>query len=65
MLPLIRQTLEGMEKVHPQVEEHYQKAYVQAWKEDPYTLGGNSWPAPGDAISMKYPSPPLPPSLLR
>lgn len=45
---VVQQTLEEMEKVHPEVEEHFQKAYVKAWSEDPFTQGGVSWPAPGD-----------------
>lgn len=46
---VVSRTLEQMKKVHPGLGEHFhQKAYVKAWSEDPYTLGGNSWPAPGD-----------------
>ena len=46
---VITKTLEGMKQVHPGVEEHFHgRAYVKAWSEDPFALGGNSWPAPGD-----------------
>lgn len=47
---LINKTLDGMEKVHPGVRGYYQKGndYVKAWSEDPYALGGPSWPGPGD-----------------
>ena len=47
---LIEQTLAGIEKVHPGIREHYTNSnYVKAWGEDPYALGGVSWPGPGDA----------------
>lgn len=46
---LIEQTLAGIEQVHPGIREHYTYSnYVKAWSEDPYALGGVSWPGPGD-----------------
>ena len=39
---------ENLEKVYPQVKGHFQKFYSKAWSEDPYALGGPSWPGPGD-----------------
>lgn len=45
---LIEQTLREMEKVHPGVQDHFKSGYVKAWGEDPYALGGPSWPAPGE-----------------
>ena len=40
-----------MSKVHPDSRQHIKKAYVKAWSEDPYALGGPSWPAPGDVTA--------------
>ena len=40
-----------MIKVYPNAPQHIQKAYVKAWSEDPYALGGPSWPAPGDVTA--------------
>lgn len=45
---VIDQTLRGMEKIFPEVTDNFQKGYVKAWSEDPFALGGPSWPAPGD-----------------
>lgn len=45
---LLNKTLEDMKKIHPNVEKYYQKGHVLAWSEDPYTMGGVSFPAPGD-----------------
>lgn len=45
---LLKQVVEDMKKVHPNLEGHYQKGNVKAWSEDPYALGAVSWPAPGD-----------------
>lgn len=45
---LINEVLQDMKKIHPRVEDHFQKGYVKAWGEDPYSLGGFSWPGPGD-----------------
>ena len=45
---LIEETLRHMEKVHPEIAEHYEGAVVVAWGEDPYALGHVSWPAPGE-----------------
>lgn len=45
---VIKKTLEEMQKIFPEVDENYQKGYVKAWSEDPFALGGPSWPAPGD-----------------
>jgi len=45
---LLKQVVQDMKKVHPNVDEHFQKGHVKAWSEDPYAQGANSWPAPGD-----------------
>ena len=48
---IIEQTLSGVEKVHSGVRKHHQDSYVKSWDEDPYALGGPSWPAPGDVTN--------------
>ncbi len=45
---LLKEVVQDMKKVHPNLEGHYQKGYVKAWSEDPYAMGAVSWPAPGD-----------------
>lgn len=54
---LIQKTLNGLDKVHPGIDDHYQNGsgYVKAWSEDPYALGGPSWPAPGEVTSYLKP----------
>lgn len=52
---LIEQILLEVEKVYPGAQNHYQKGYVKAWSEDPYALGGPSWPAPGDVTKYLKP----------
>lgn len=47
----IDQQLQEMGKVFPKVQEHFTEGYVKAWSEDPYALGGPSWPAPGDVTA--------------
>lgn len=47
----IKQQLQEMEKIHPGVQKHFTGGYVKSWSEDPYALGGPSWPAPGDVTS--------------
>lgn len=47
----VREIKREMEKVHPGTEEHFEKAYVKAWSEDPFSLGGPSWPAPGNVTA--------------
>lgn len=47
----IERQLEEMEKIHPGVREHFTDGYVKAWGDDPYALGGPSWPAPGDVTA--------------
>ena len=37
-----------MKKLFPEIEDHHEKTYIKAWGEDPYALGGPSFPAPGD-----------------
>ncbi|WP_372920337.1 flavin monoamine oxidase family protein [Salegentibacter sp.] len=39
--------LPEMKKIFPDIEEHHSGTYVKAWGEDPYALGGPSFPAPG------------------
>ncbi|HSP11216.1 MAG TPA: FAD-dependent oxidoreductase, partial [Salegentibacter sp.] len=40
--------LPEMKKIFPEIEAHHKKTYIKAWGEDPYALGGPSFPAPGD-----------------
>ncbi len=52
---LIERTLQGIDKVHPGVRKHHQNSYVKKWTEDPYALGGLSWPAPGEVTKYLEP----------
>lgn len=52
---LIERTLLGLDKVHPGVRKFYKDGYVKAWSEDPYALGGPSWPAPGEVTDYLEP----------
>jgi len=52
---LIQRTINDIGKVHPGVSSYYQKGYVKAWSKDPYSLGGPSWPAPGDVTKYLKP----------
>jgi len=54
---IIDQTLQGLQKVHPGINNFYQqgKEYVKSWSTDPYALGGTSWAAPGDVTSYLKP----------
>ncbi len=45
---LLDKTIEDMKKIHPNLEEHYQKGHVKAWSNDPFAMGAFSFPAPGD-----------------
>lgn len=45
---LIEETLQDMEKVHPDIRDYIEGTAVQAWDNDPYQRGHVSWPAPGD-----------------
>lgn len=47
---VLRQTINGLDKVHPGIRDHYTAGnyYIKSWSEDPYALGGPSWPKPGD-----------------
>lgn len=36
------------EKVYPGSVKHFRKGHVKGWDNDPFALGGPSWPAPGD-----------------
>jgi monoamine oxidase len=45
---LLDKTIEDMKKIHPNLEEHYQKGHVKAWSKDPFAMGALSFPAPGD-----------------
>ncbi|MGY5850132.1 flavin monoamine oxidase family protein [Salegentibacter sp. F14] len=40
--------LPQMEKVFPEMATHHTQTYIKAWGEDPFALGGPSFPAPGD-----------------
>lgn len=39
---------DNLAMVYPDIDGHFQKFYVKAWSEDPYALGGPSWPGPGE-----------------
>lgn len=45
---LLSDILQDMKKIHPQINKHFQKGHVKAWGEDPFALGGISFPGPGD-----------------
>ena len=47
----IERQLKEMQEVHPGVKDHFTGGYFKAWGEDPYALGGPSWPAPGDVTA--------------
>ncbi|HSP12797.1 MAG TPA: NAD(P)/FAD-dependent oxidoreductase, partial [Salegentibacter sp.] len=36
--------LPEMKKIFPEIEAHHKKTYIKAWGEDPYALGGPSFP---------------------
>lgn len=40
-----------MKKLYPAIDEHFMKGHVKGWSNDPYALGGPSWPAPGDVTT--------------
>ncbi len=40
--------LKDMDEIHPGATVNFESVYIKAWSEDPYALGGPSWPAPGD-----------------
>ena len=40
-----------MEKLYPEIKDHFTGGYVKAWSSDPYAMGGPSWPAPGDVTN--------------
>ena len=44
----IEQQLKEMKKIYPKIGDHFKEGHVKAWSEDPFALGGPSWPAPGD-----------------
>lgn len=54
---IIDQTLQGLDKVHPGINNFYQQGneHVKSWSSDPYALGGPSWPAPGDVNKYLQP----------
>ncbi len=39
---------DNLAMVYPNINGHFQKFYSKAWSEDPYALGGPSWPGPGE-----------------
>ena len=39
--------LPEMKKLFPDIEKHHENTYIKAWGEDPFALGGPSFPAPG------------------
>lgn len=48
---LIEYVLDQMEKVHPEIAEHFEGAVVKAWSRDPFAQGHVSWPGPGDVTA--------------
>ena len=48
---LVQNVLEQMERVHPEIGEHFEGAAVKAWSRDPYAKGHVSWPGPGDVTA--------------
>ncbi len=40
-----------MKKIYPELDDHFMKAHVKGWSQDPYALGGPSWYAPGDVTT--------------
>jgi len=48
---VIERQRQNMEKVHPKINDHFTKGHIKAWSEDPYALGGPSWPGPGDVTA--------------
>ncbi|TBW26405.1 NAD(P)/FAD-dependent oxidoreductase [Gramella sp. KN1008] len=40
-----------MKKLYPGIEDHFMKGHVKGWSQDPYSLGGPSWYAPGDVTA--------------
>jgi len=52
---LIERTLKGIDKVHPGIPKYYKSSYIKSWGTDPYSLGGPSWPAPGDVTKYLEP----------
>lgn len=44
----LREMKSQMAKVHPEIKDHYQEGYTKSWDNDPYALGGPSWPGPRD-----------------
>lgn len=45
---LIVKVLKDMDEIHPGATANFDTGYIKAWSEDPYALGGPSWPAPGE-----------------
>lgn len=45
---LKKMTQDDLAIVYPDIKGHFQKFYSKAWSEDPYALGGPSWPGPGE-----------------
>ncbi len=42
---------DSVRKVYPNIDDHFQKGHVKGWDNDPFALGGPSWPAPGDVTA--------------
>lgn len=49
---IIEYALDQMEHIHPRIREFQEGANVKAWNQDPYALGGYSWPGPGDVTTQ-------------
>lgn len=45
---IFEHALNLMEHIHPRIKEFQEGGIIKAWNQDPYALGGYSWPGPGD-----------------
>lgn len=48
---LVEEVLEGLAKLHPGIEEHFEGAVVRSWGRDPHAVGHVSWPDAGDVTA--------------
>jgi monoamine oxidase len=48
---IFEHALDLMEHIHPRIREFQEGGIVKAWNQDPYALGGYSWPGPGDVMT--------------
>lgn len=48
---VVEMVISHAEKIHPRVRENFTGSYIKNWTQDPYALGGPSWPAPGSVTA--------------